>query len=87
MRHRRPLKPLIFPTPAQLALLLDASKASLSRFGRFWRRNPRATAHLSGTAESLFKRRLLAYENDRLFITPRGRSFLAAHAEAAAHAA
>lgn len=87
MRHRRPLKPLIFPTPAQLELLRDASKGALSRFGRFWRRKPSTPPHHSGTAGSLFRRRLLALENGQLFLTPSGRAFLAAHAEAAAHAA
>lgn len=93
----RKIQPRYCPSPFQIALLRDARAGALRRFGRFWRHRPSGAAHAGMTAGALVKRRLLAVENDFLFLTPDGRAFLdlyesrartqATHSGEAAHVA
>lgn len=78
MRHLH-IKPLKRLSPRQFQLLDDAAMGALQPTLRGWRRVGGGDHHARNTAESLIKRRLLAFEYGLLIITPKGRAFLIEH--------
>lgn len=66
------------PSAAQRQLLEDADKGALQPTRHGWRRPAGKRSHARNTADSLIKRRLLAYEYGFLIITTKGRAFLIA---------